>query len=229
MSAMAASSIISNNGVHNDASLENMKKNNFYYFYLNYLYGRALGKSRSESFNLGRLVYVQEILKNTDMLLDGNYQFNLNNVLSYHYFGLIEYWDCPAKSNFNPRLDNQTAFDGNIKFHSNYSNGGFKVNSLKAEKVGDKVEFTLNYESSRNCDSSFFNPPDGDVIMKVEMGGIKKGTNTAKFSINMGEFRKVLSVDSITMKFGFDDKSNLINFNTSQLRPLLNSSSNNKS
>jgi hypothetical protein len=36
MSAMAASSIISNNGVHNDVSLTNMKKNNFYYFYYEY-------------------------------------------------------------------------------------------------------------------------------------------------------------------------------------------------
>ena len=242
MSAMAASSIISNNGVHNDVSLENMKKNNFYYFYLNYLYDRVLGKSRSESFNLGKLAYVQEILKNTDMLLDGNYQFNLNNVLSYHYFGLIEYWDCPAKSNFNPRLDNQAAFDGNVnpkldnqaafdgnvKFNSNYSSGGFKVNSFKAEKVGEKVEFTLNYESSRNFDFSFFNPPNGDVIMKLGIVSIKKGANTAKFSINMNEFRKVLSVDSITMGFEFDDKPNWINFKTPQLRSLLNSSSNGK-
>jgi hypothetical protein len=162
------------------------------------------------------------------MLLDGNYQFNLNNVLSYHYFGLIEYWDCPAKSNFNPKLDNQATFDGNVKFNSNYSSGGFKVNSFKAEKVGEKVEFTLNYESSKNCDFSFFNPPNGDVIMKLEMGSIKKGANTAKFSINMDEFRKVLSVDSIAMKIGFDDKPNWIDFNTSQLRPLLNSSSNSK-
>jgi hypothetical protein len=176
------------------------------------------------------------------MLLDGNYQFNLNNVLSYHYFGLIEYWDCPAKSNFNPRLDNQAAFDGNVnpkldnqaafdgnvKFNSNYSSGGFKVNSFKAEKVGEKVEFTLNYESSRNFDFSFFNPPNGDVIMKLGIVSIKKGANTAKFSINMNEFRKVLSVDSITMGFEFDDKPNWINFKTPQLRSLLNSSSNGK-
>ncbi len=64
--------------------------------------------------------------------------------------------------------------------------------------------------------------------MKLEMGSIKKGANTAKFSINMDEFRKVLSVDSIAMKIGFDDKPNWIDFNTSQLRPLLNSSSNSK-
>ncbi|MGH4121872.1 MAG: hypothetical protein ACREV6_02890 [Clostridium sp.] len=44
--------------------------------------------------------------------------------------------------------DNQTKFDGNIKFNSDYSNGGFKVNSFKAERNGDNVEFTLNYEST---------------------------------------------------------------------------------
>ncbi|MBU3190292.1 hypothetical protein K9O30_01820 [Clostridium bowmanii] len=233
ISAMAASSVISNNGVHNDVSLENMKKNNFYYFYLKYLYNRALGKTRSESFNSGKQAYVQEILKNTDMLNDGNYQFNLHNVLSYHYFGLIEYWDYSGKSDFNPKMDgsgdsdNQTAFDGNIKFSSNYSGGGFKVNYFKAERVGNTIEFTLDYESSGDCDYSFFNPPNGDKIMKILNSGIKKGTNSTKFNISMEEFSKVLSVDYIGMRFGFDDNFNFIDFNTSQLKPLLTSSSNN--
>lgn len=61
--------------------------------------------------------------------------------------------------------------------------------------------------------------------MKRFMGGIKKGNNTTKFSISMDEFNKVLSVDSMTMIFGFDDKSNSIEFNTFQLKSLLNSSS----
>ena len=105
MSAMAASSVTSNNGVHNDVSLQDMKKNNFYYFYLSYFYNRALGKGRSDSFNLAKHAYATEILKNTDMLMDGNYQFNLHNVLSYHYFGLLENWDYKAKENFTPNLN----------------------------------------------------------------------------------------------------------------------------
>lgn len=238
ISAMAASSTISNNGVHNDASLENMKKNNFYYFYLNYFYNRANGESRSNSFNLAQKAYAREILKNTDMLMDGNYQFNLHNLLSYHYLGLIEYWNYNGKSNFNPKLDdstgssgdtpddsnNQNTFDGNVKFSTNYSGGGFKVDSFKAERNGDNIEFTLNYESSRNCDYSFFNPPNGDKIMKIVNGGIIQGNNTTKFSISMDEFNKILSVDSMTMIFGFDDKQNFISFNTSQLKSLLSSS-----
>lgn len=222
MSAMAASSIISNNGVHNDVSLENMKKNNFYYFYYKYLYNRAIGNSRSESFNHAEQAYAQEILKNTDMLLDGNYQFNLHNLLSYHYFGLIEYWNSNKKNGFNPKLEDGSSgsnnqFDVNITFKSNYSNGGFKVNSLKAKSIGEKIEFTINYQSSRCCDFSFFNPPNGNKIKKIVKGGIKKGTNTAKFSLNIDEFNKVLSVNSITMVFGFDNKSSFIEFRPNQL------------
>lgn len=228
ISAMAASSTISNNGVHNDVSLSDMKKNNFYYFYLNYFYNRANGESRSNSFNLAQKAYAQEILKNTDMLMDGNYQYNLHNLLSYHYLGLIEYWNYNGKSNFNPKLDdsnNQNTFDGNVKFDTDYSGGGFKVDSFKAERSGNNIKFTLNYESSRNCDYSFFNPPNGDKIMKRFMGGIKQGNNTAEFNINMEGFIKVLSADFMAMRFGFDDKPNWINFNTSQLKPILNSSS----
>ena len=228
ISAMAASSAISNNGVHNNASLENMKKNNFYYFYLCYLYERASGKSRSDSFTSAKRAYAQEILKNTNMLSDGNYQFNLHNVLAYHYFGLIEYWNYSSKNDFNPEVafndgsiySKVIPFDGNIKFNCDYSNGGFKVNYFKAKRIGNKIEFTLNYESSRGCDYSFFNPPDGDKLMKIMVGGIKKGTNTSKFDLSMDEFKKVLSSDSITLKFGFDNKPNWIDFDPSQLKSL---------
>lgn len=230
ISAMAGSSVISNNGVHNNVSLENMKKNNFYYFYLNYFYNRANGENRSNSFNLAQNAYAEEILKNTDISLDGNYQYNLHNLLSYHYLGLIEYWNYDGKNDFNPKLDdsnNQNNFDGNIKFNSDYSGGGFKVNFLKAERINNNIEFTLDYESSRDCDYSFFNPPNGDKLMKIVKGGIKKENNISKLVISMDELNKVLSVDSITMKFGFDDKSNWISFNSSQLKPLLDSSNNN--
>lgn len=134
------------------------------------------------------------------------------------------------KNDFNPKLDdsnNQNNFDGNIKFNSDYSGGGFKVNFLKAERINNNIEFTLDYESSRDCDYSFFNPPNGDKLMKIVKGGIKKENNISKLVISMDELNKVLSVDSITMKFGFDDKSNWISFNSSQLKPLLDSSNNN--
>lgn len=221
ISAMAASSIISNNGVHNDVSLENMKKNNFYYFYFNYFYNRALGKGRSDSFNLAKQSYATEILNNTDMMLDGNYQFNLHNVLSYHYFGLLENWDCKSKENFAPKISldiDYDNFDGNIKFNSNYYDDSFKVNLFKAERIDDIIEFTLEYESSRDCDYSFFNPPDGDIIMKIEKAGIKRGNNVTKFQLDMDEFNKILDLNGISMRFGFDDKGSFIWFDPQQLK-----------
>lgn len=232
MSAMAASAIISNNGVHNDVPLEEMKKNNFYYFYYSYLYNRALGNSRSKSFSLSQMAYAEEILKNTDMLLDGNYQFNLHNVLSYHYFGLMEYWDTNENNSFDSNLeesnddyedfDEEPSIEMNVEFNSNYSSGGFKVKSFKASRIGDSVRFTLDYESSRDCDYSFFNPPDGDILMKVIRDGIRKGVNKSKITLTMDEFNKILSAESITLMFRFDNKSNWINFDPSQLRSLLN-------
>ncbi len=231
ISAMAASSVISNNGIHNDASLENLKKNNFYYFYLNYFYNRAKGEGRTNSFSEAQKAYAEEILKNTNMLYDGNYQYNLLNLLSYHYLGLAEYWNYKGKSNFNPNIFNTTdtdnsgntsSFDGNIKFESNYSNNGFKVNSLKAKIAGNKVIFTMDYYSPKNYDCSFFNPPSGDTIMKIGYNQIKSGNNTLEFSLSSDELKKIVGLNEITMRFGFNNNdTNFISFNPSQLKPLL--------
>lgn len=92
MNVFSATTIISNNGVNNQASLSQMKKNNFYYFYysfMKYYYG---GMNRSDSFWLAKRDYVTEILKNAQPgQREGNYQFNLNNALTYHHFGLLQY------------------------------------------------------------------------------------------------------------------------------------------
>ncbi len=92
INAMGATSIISNNGVNNKASLDEMKKNNFYYFQYVFFKSLADGYSRSDSFYLSQRAYAQEILKNTDKLGEGNYQFNLHNILAYHNLGLFENW-----------------------------------------------------------------------------------------------------------------------------------------
>lgn len=242
ISAMAASAIISNNGVHNDVSLEKMKKNNFYYFYYEYFRNITSVKTRSDSFSLAQRAYGQEILKNTDMMGDGNYQYNIHNVLSYHYFGLIEYNNSktPEKSETSTEVkvenigsnsgeaDNtniQPGMEVNIKFTPDYSAGGFKVTSYNAKRIGDNIEFALNYESSRDCDYSFFNPPNGTELMKIITGGIRKGTGTTKFTIGLKELKDILSVDNMSMRFGFDDKPNWISLGTSQLQPLINTPS----
>lgn len=204
VSTMAASSLISNNGVHNDVSLADMKKNNFFYFYYNYFYNRASGKGRSESFYQAQKAYPQEILKNTDMMLDGNYQFNLHNVLSYHYLGLLEYWNSKGKDGFNPGIDNETTpndnpismSSGNLVYNTIFDSNDFKVNSLKAEKVEGGVRFLLDYESNSNRSCSFFNPPNGDKILKIYNEGIHTGHNRLEFKISDSEYSIVLETDS---------------------------------
>lgn len=91
ITAFSATTIISNNGVNNKASLDKMKANNFYYFYYNFMKNYYGGKSRSDSFYLAMKEYTSEILKHTgdNYLMEGNYQFNLNNVLTYEYLGLL--------------------------------------------------------------------------------------------------------------------------------------------
>ena len=61
-------------------------------------------KDRSESFAMAKDAYAEAILENTHLLGDGNYQFNLHNILSYHYLGVLEYWDYQPKKDFRPVL-----------------------------------------------------------------------------------------------------------------------------
>ena len=241
MSAMATSSTLSNNGVRNDVSLSQMKKNNFYYFYLVYLHSRALGHARSESFTLGKRAYAQEILKNTSMLLEGNYQFNLHNVLAYHYLGLIEYWRCPGRSGYKPRIDVGPAAaerassgadpdtasvpDGSIMFSSKYSGSGLRVLSLIARRIGYRIRLVLEYQSSRDCDYSLFNPPNGDKVMKVVRNGISMGRHRTELDLGWYELKALLEVGNVTMRFGFGEPSDFVFFDTEQLRPLFEAGS----
>ena len=231
MSALASSSIISNNGVNNRASFKALKQNNFYYFYFNYFYHRTLGRSRSDAFHRSRRAYAGEILKNTHVLAEGNYQFSLHNLLSYHYFGLLEYWNFPAKEDFNPRITGGSGVvsgvvpsmdtDGGIAYSTRYFDDGFRVLAFSAKKSGRGLKFTLEYESPRRCDYAFFNPPDGDVLMKRKMNGIRKGQHKTTLSLSRSEVQKVLSLEEITMRFGFDDQASLLFFDPRQLQGLL--------
>ena len=116
----------------------------------------------------------------------------------------------------------QQSIDGNImyKFNSDSLNNDFIVKSLTAKKVGDKVVLTLEYESTGNFDYSFFDPPNGDILMKRVFDGIKPGNNSIQISLNTDEFNRLLSSDSITMRIGFNDNPFWINFETNQLKSL---------
>lgn len=119
-------------------------------------------------------------------------------------------------------------YDLNITYRESEESYGITIKSLKAGISGSLVEFALEYESSRDpslnpidCNYSFFNPPNGSVLMKQYKNALKKGTNVARFSLTMDELNKVMTVDSITMRFGFNDYAySWINFDTSQLNKL---------
>lgn len=90
--AFSATAIISNNGVNCNASIDDMAKSNFYYFYYHYLKALNEGNNRSEAFLTAQQEYAEALIadsKNT-LRADGNYQFNLYNLFAYHNFGLIE-------------------------------------------------------------------------------------------------------------------------------------------
>ncbi|MBQ5357070.1 MAG: hypothetical protein IIU57_02440, partial [Oscillospiraceae bacterium] len=88
----SATAVISNNGVHWDASLSEMQRSNFYWFYYNYLKALDEGESRSDSFFLAQEAYAKAVFEDAKnpMRYDANYQFNVGNLLAYHNFGLIE-------------------------------------------------------------------------------------------------------------------------------------------
>lgn len=89
----SATTIISNNGVNNLASVSKMKESNFYYFYYSYLKALNDGKTRHEAFFEAQKAYGNALMENSKKGIrsgEGNYQFNLNNLLAYHNFGVIE-------------------------------------------------------------------------------------------------------------------------------------------
>ena len=88
----SATHVISNNGVDCAADLEKMTQSNFYYFYLHYLNALSHGASRSDAFFEAQRAYGNALIVASQygVQSEGNYQFNLCNLLGYHNFGLIE-------------------------------------------------------------------------------------------------------------------------------------------
>ena len=69
-----------------------MAKSNFYYFYYGYLKALHEGQSRSQAFFTAQQAYGEALLADSANPLrgEGNYQFNLCNLLTYHNFGVLE-------------------------------------------------------------------------------------------------------------------------------------------
>ena len=88
----SATHIISNNGVNWNASPEKMQQSNFFYFYYTYLKALHEGRTRSRAFFEAQRAYCLALLEDSALPIrgEGNYQFNLYNLLAYHNFGVLE-------------------------------------------------------------------------------------------------------------------------------------------
>ena len=70
-----------------------MKQSNFYYFYYSYLKALNEGMSRSQAFCAAQQAYAAALVADSVNGIrsgEGNYQFNLCNLLAYHNFGVLE-------------------------------------------------------------------------------------------------------------------------------------------
>jgi hypothetical protein len=92
ISAMAHSSVGANNGMDVYASFTDLKYNNSAYYYMMYVYSLFSGNTVSDSFYKAKRAYVEEVLKHRTLGGGyGNYQFQLHNILSHNYLGMLEF------------------------------------------------------------------------------------------------------------------------------------------
>lgn len=215
VNAFAASTIISNNGVNNRGSLDQLKNNNFYYFHYEFFKAMAQGATRSDGFFRAQQAYSEQILKHTGQLGEGNYQFNLLNVLSYHNLGVIEYREkklTDAKA-VSTNTNASKPGSGTLKFDQEFKDKDLKIHQLTYRTTGKEVQFTVNYESGSDRMISLFNPPNGDLIRIVKADGLKKGKHTVTLSVPLTQLQNS-NVSMITMGFG---DGNFIFFNKTLL------------
>jgi hypothetical protein len=196
VNVMASTTILSNSGVNNQASFENMKKNNFYYFQYAYLcYYYQFRQSLSDSFFAARKAYVEETLKHTDIYGEGNYQFNLNNALEYQYLGVLEkspYSQLPLK------IPN-TSGDA-----SSQKTQPFNVNITYTDDGAGKVTLCIDYKidtKSKDIVGFVFNPPNGDKIK----AGIPLSSNKGAFKIAVDK-DIFFGFDKMTVNIMVDNK-----------------------
>lgn len=84
--------ILSGNGERWDASLANMANSNPFYFFYHYFKAIHQGSTRSRAFFEAQRAYCLALLEDSALPIrnEGNYQFNLYNLLAYHNFGVLE-------------------------------------------------------------------------------------------------------------------------------------------
>ncbi len=218
INVFGSTTILSNNGVNNEANFDQLKKNNFYYFqYVYFYYYYQLKQSMSDSFFAAKKAYVEECLKHNTMLGVGNYQFNLNNALEFHDFGLIEKSHYAKLPNDIPDLTvNNKVVPQSIKpaniLTNNDHNG--KVD-LSCKVNGNNVVLTVNYDmntKSKNLIYCVFDAPNGDIFKFLNNLKASKGTFTITLSKD-----KLNKVSDIGINIMIDNKDNFFGFNTLEM------------
>ncbi len=156
----SATAIISNNGVNWSASLEKMQQSNFYYFYYSYLKALSEGASRSSAFFAAQQAYAAALLADSALPLrgEGNYQFNLCNLLAYHNFGVIE----PSRAPIRAVAGKLAQSDQSLLAKSAFYEGTVETVTGEGRPVGEivEVDWTVrNLEQRAFAVESFIRQP----------------------------------------------------------------------
>ena len=183
--AFTATAVISNNGVNCDASVSQMEKSNFYYFYYQYLKALHEGGSRSQAFFAAQRAYGQALIRDSANAVrgDGNYQFNLYNLLAYHNFGVLEPNAAGSlytaqgsiRKNSSSVRNYFSLTDGtpvgksktvNFRTQNELASGTGKVYSCRVQALNNGyVRYTLDCAVPAGYGIAVFNPPNGNRFM----------------------------------------------------------------
>ena len=121
----------------------------------------------------------------------GNYQFNLNNLLDYENFGVLDRYDLNT-INLDDRddiydseqyLEEMAAIENSIQGITDYEY------SIRRTTAGTcLVSVTVDAPDGYNLE--LFNPPNADIV-SVRKGPTRKGLNTYYFEIDEDDLKKV--------------------------------------
>jgi len=244
----SATAIISNNGVNCRASLDQMAKSNFYYFYYHYLKALHEGTTRSQAFFRAQQAYAQSLMadsRNGIRSGEGNYQFNLCNLLAYHNFGVLEPSAAPfsasgyitqagqsiPKEQPAPNVQSSVPSIGNLPQTNGKPVGALKKltwntevrtnqavtpHSLTAQKLDNGyVRISLDITTPAPTPFYVFNPPNGSLFM---LGGAS--TTGARQTITYDlPAKDIQGTAVVTMNFSLSDTENyFLFFSTASLK-----------
>lgn len=206
--AFSATSIISNNGVNCNSDLEEMKKSNFYYFYYSYFKALHEGQTRSRAFLCAQQAYAQALIADSayDIRGEGNYQFNLCNLLAYHNFGVLEpsvAWaafdaagyitkdqDTPGPGVSSDFLTGGVPVSGQSLLcrytvnDSQLESGEVSIQNCTVQGLDNGyVRYSLAYSAPAGMRICVFDPPDGDRYKLLSTSVISGGQGVLQFDL----------------------------------------------